>query len=100
MTDTVAGMSADPSGRRALVSPERYADLEADLVIGTGSWAEEGLDELAKHPIFSQLPAIARGAYLRFPVGRSTSMVQPSALSLPFAVDELVPQMVQAFASN
>jgi len=27
-------------------------------------------------------------------------MVQPSALSLPFAVDRLVPQMAQALAGN
>ncbi len=95
VTDTVAGMSADPSGRRALVSPERYADLEADLIVGTGSVGLEGLDELAKNPIFSQLPAIARGAYLPLPIGRSTSMVQPSALSLPFAVDQLVPEFAK-----
>ena len=100
MTDTVVGMSADPSGRRALVSPERYADLEADLVLGTGSVGLEGLDELAKHPVFAKLPAVARGAYIPIPVGLSTSMVQPSALSLPFALDELVPELAKALAGQ
>jgi len=96
VTDTVTTMGAGQ--RRVLVSPERYADLEADLVIGTASVGLEGMDELARHPVFATLPAIARGAYLPIPVGPSTSMVQPSVLSLPFALDELVPQMATALA--
>ncbi|MGQ0678347.1 MAG: iron-siderophore ABC transporter substrate-binding protein [Actinomycetota bacterium] len=98
VTDAVAGMASGPSERRVLVSPERYADLEADLIMGTGRTGVEGLDDLARHPIFSRLPAIARGAYIPFQVGQSTAMVQPSALSLPYAVQELVPQMAGALA--
>lgn len=100
VTDTVANMPGGPQEGRALVSPERYADLEADLIMGTSSLGPEQLDELAKHPTFARLPAITRGAYIPFHVGHSTSMVQPSALSLPFAVDQLVPQMAQALASH
>lgn len=92
VTDTVAGLAAEGE-RRVLVSPERYADLEADLVVGTGLVGTAGLDGLATHPVFSTLPAIGRGAYVTFPVERSTSMVQPSALGLPFAVEQLVPQL-------
>ncbi|HEX4865190.1 MAG TPA: ABC transporter substrate-binding protein [Acidimicrobiales bacterium] len=98
VTDTVAKMAAGPSERRVLVSPERFADLEADLVMGTSSLGPEQLDELARHPTFSTLPAIARGAYLPFHVGQSTAMVQPSPLSLPFALKELVPRMAQTLA--
>jgi iron complex transport system substrate-binding protein len=96
VTDTVAKMGAGE--RRVLVNPERYTDLEADLVIGTAAVGLEKLDELAKHPVFASLPAIARGAYITIPVGPSTSMVQPSVLSLPFALDELVPRLAGALA--
>ena len=99
VTDTVVNMPG-ASERRVLVSPERYADLEADLVVGTGRVGIEGLAELAKHPTFAQLPATTRGAYIPIPVGRSTSMVQPSALSLPFALDELVPEFAKALADQ
>ncbi|MGH3787929.1 MAG: iron-siderophore ABC transporter substrate-binding protein [Pseudonocardiaceae bacterium] len=100
VTDTVANMAGGSGERRVLVSPERYADLEADLIIGTSSLGPEVLEELAEHPTFSQLPAIDRGAYIPFHVGQSTSMVQPSALSLPFALDVLVPQFAQALAGH
>jgi iron complex transport system substrate-binding protein len=98
VTDTVAKMAAGE--RRVQVSPERYTDLEADLIIGTSAMGPAELDSLAKHPTFAKLPAIERGAYLPLPVGQSTSFVQPSALSLPFAVDELVPQMAQALTGR
>ncbi len=100
VTDTVGKMSGGPQEGRVLVSPERYADLEADLLMGTSSLGPAQLDKLARHPTFAKLPAIDRGAYIPFNVGHSTSMVQPSALSLPFAVDRLVPQMAQALAGN
>ncbi len=60
--------------RRVLVSPERYADIEADLVIGTGSVGTEGLDELAADPVFAGLPAKTVGPTSRCPsVGRPPS---------------------------
>lgn len=98
VTDTVAKMAGGE--RRVQVSPENYGELEADLLWGTSSMGPELLDELAKHPTFSKLPAVKRGAYVPFYVGHSTSMVQISALSLPFAIDELVPQMAQALAGH
>jgi iron complex transport system substrate-binding protein len=100
VTDTVANMPGGLNERRVLVSPERFTDLEADLIMGTSSLGPKQLDKLAKHPTFARLPAIKRGAYIPFLVGHSTSMVQPSALSLPFALDQLVPQMTKALASN
>ena len=100
VTDTVAKMSGGPQEGRVKVSPERYADLEADLLMGTSSLGPAQLDKLAKHPTFAKVPAVTRGAYIPFHVGQSTSMVQLSALSLPFAVDRLVPRMSQALAGN
>jgi iron complex transport system substrate-binding protein len=88
VTDAVTETAGE---RRFQVSRERFTDLEADLVMGTSTVGPELLEELAAHPIFAQLPAIDRGAYIPFYVGDSTSMVQPSALSLPFALDQLVP---------
>lgn len=59
--DTVANMPSGPQEGRVLVSPERYADLEADLIMGTSSLGPAQLDKLAEHPIFARLPAISRG---------------------------------------
>lgn len=100
VTDTVGDLPGAAQEGRSLVSPERYADLEADLLMGTSTLGPAQLDKLAKQPIFAKLPAVKRGAYLPLLAARSTSMVQPSALSLPFAVDQLVPQMTKALAGN
>jgi hypothetical protein len=77
-----------------------FNSMGADGLWGTSTMGPALLDELAAHPIFSQLPAVTRGAYIPFYVGDSTSMVQPSALSLPFALDELVPQMADSVAGS
>jgi iron complex transport system substrate-binding protein len=101
VTDTVAAMSkTEGFEQRANLSPEQYDKLEADMILGTSSGARADLDALTKHPLFSKVPAVARGSYLAFDIGPATSMAFPSALSLPYAVDTLVPQVVQAIAAG
>ena len=100
VTPTVAAMPSAQIGGRSPVSPENYKLLEADLILGTSSGARAQLDALAKHPTFSKVPAVARGAYVPLNIGPATAMAFPSTLSLPYAVNELVPQMARAMGGN
>lgn len=93
VTDKVAGMSGE-SGR-AMVSPELYADIDADLVMGT-SPDPVSLEELTRDRLFGRIPAVERGAFVGFGIGPATAMAFPSALSLPYAIEELVPQLASA----
>lgn len=94
ITDTVAGLPG--SEGRAPVSPERYDLLEADLVVGTSP--DGGLAGLQAHATFSRVPAVARGAFVPLDIGAATAIAFPSALSLPYALDALVPKLAAALA--
>jgi hypothetical protein len=75
VTDTVAKMGAGE--RRVLISPERYTDLEADLVIGTAAVGLEKLDELAKHPVFARYRPSTVGPTSRSPSDRPPPWCSP-----------------------
>jgi iron complex transport system substrate-binding protein len=100
VTPAVAAMPHAQIEGRAAVSPENYKLLDADLILGTTSGGRAPLDALAKHPTFSKVPAVARGAYIALEIGPATAMAFPSALSLPYAVNTLVPQMARAMAGS
>jgi iron complex transport system substrate-binding protein len=100
VTDVVANMPSPTGAGRAKVSPEQYALLDADLIVGTSAAARAQLDELVRHPMFSRVPAIIRGSWVPLDIGPATAMAFPSALSLPYAVDRLVPQMARATAGR
>jgi iron complex transport system substrate-binding protein len=100
VTQAVAAMPSAGVGGRAPVSPENYKLLEADLILGTTSAARAPFDALAKHATFSKVPAVARGAYVQLDIGPATAMAFPSALSLPYAVNTLVPQMAKAMGAS
>jgi iron complex transport system substrate-binding protein len=94
VTGTVAGLPSSEGEGRAEVSPEQYEMIDADLVMGTSS--DGNLDEVEAHPTFSRVPAVVRGAFVPFAIGPATAMAFPSALSLPYALDELVPELATA----
>ncbi len=94
LTETVAGLEGQDG--RAKVSEERYPLIDADVVVGTSSSNRAELDQLASHEVFSRVPAVARGAFVRLDIGPATAMAFPSVLSVPYAVDELVPQLARA----
>ncbi|MGQ0615668.1 MAG: iron-siderophore ABC transporter substrate-binding protein [Acidimicrobiia bacterium] len=98
VTDTVAAMPSTEGEGRADVSPEQYELIEADLVMGTSS--DGDLSELEAQPTFARVPAVARGAFVPFDIGPATALAFPSALSLPYALDELVPQLADAMAGD
>ncbi len=94
VTDTVAGL--DGQEGRSNVSAERYLLIDADVIIGTSSSNPAELEQLASTEVFSRVPAVARGAFLPLDIGPATALAFPSVLSVPYAVDELVPQLAKA----
>lgn len=96
VTDTVAGMPGSAGEGRSEVSPEQYSLIDADLILGTSSDSRAELDKLAAQPTFARVPAVGRGAFIPLDIGPATAMAFPSALSLPYALDALVPVMANA----
>jgi iron complex transport system substrate-binding protein len=85
----------DGTDGRALVSPERYDVLDAGVVLGT-SPDPAALDELERSDVFAGVPSVARGGFVGLEIGPATAMAFPSVLSVPYAVDELVPRLADA----
>jgi iron complex transport system substrate-binding protein len=80
---------------RAQVSPERYELLDAGMVMGT-SPDPAALATLRRDPLFAHVPAVAQGHYVGLGIGPATAMAFPSVLSVPYAVDTLVPKLAAA----
>lgn len=97
VTDAVAGLPGQDG--RALVSPERYALLDADVILGTSGSGRATLDELANHELFTRIPAVARGRYLALNIGPATALAFPSVLGVRYAVEKLVPRVSRAIRS-
>jgi iron complex transport system substrate-binding protein len=90
------GQLKDLDGR-AQVSEERYDVLDADAVVGT-SPDPKALDELWGKKLFQEIPAVAQGHAIKIGIGPATAMAFPSVLSVPWAVDQLVPQLSKALS--
>jgi iron complex transport system substrate-binding protein len=97
LTDAIAGLEGQDG--RAVISPERYPLIDADVIVGTSSNNRTELDQLASHEVFARVPAVARGAFVPLEIGPATSMSFPSVLSVPYAVDKLVPELARAVNS-
>ncbi|PSL06031.1 iron complex transport system substrate-binding protein [Haloactinopolyspora alba] len=78
------------------VSGELAADIESDIMV---AWFDDEAtaDDFASDPLFSQNPAIARGAFAPI-VGESYVMASsaPTVLSIPWMLDDYVPQLAEA----
>jgi iron complex transport system substrate-binding protein len=97
LSPSVAALSGQEG--RAKISQERYPAIEADVVIGTGP-DPAGLEELEDNKLFRQVPAVARGSYLSVDIGEGTAMAFPSALSVPYAIDELAGKVAEAASAS
>jgi iron complex transport system substrate-binding protein len=80
---------------RAQISAERYDLLDADMVIGTSPSPAE-LRALAGNPLFERLPAVRAGRYVELPLSPVTSIAFPSALSVQYGLEEIVPLLARA----
>jgi iron complex transport system substrate-binding protein len=80
---------------RAQLSAERYDLLDADVMIGTSPSPAE-LRAIAANPLFERLPAVRDGRYVELPLSPATSMAFPSALSVQYGVETIVPLLARA----
>lgn len=82
---------------RALISPENLGVLDADIMIVTAP-TEEDRTFLESSPLFPQLNAVKNGTYIPMDFLVSTAMAFPSPLSIPYALDGMVPAMAEVLA--
>ncbi|WP_238009489.1 ABC transporter substrate-binding protein [Dactylosporangium sp. AC04546] len=83
-----------PAGR-AVVAQENTNLIDADVVLFSYRTAEERA-KVEGDRLFQNLAAVKRGAYVPLEVGTALSMAFPSTLSIPFALDAVVPKLVAA----
>jgi iron complex transport system substrate-binding protein len=77
-------------------SPERADELESDVFV---TWVPEAktVQQIKADPLLGQIPAVKRGALVADPSSTLTLAVSASSpLSLPWALDELLPQLAAA----
>lgn len=97
LSPSVRGLSGQEG--RAKISAERYPEIDADVVIGTGP-DPVALEELEEDKLFRQVPAVKRGSYLSLDIGEATAMAFPSALSVPYAIEELAGKVAEAASAS
>jgi iron complex transport system substrate-binding protein len=93
------GVARLPAGEfgNADLSLERLDVLEADVV--TMLYASEALRRaIESSRLFASLPAVRRGAYAVIDLDTAIAMRTPSALSIPYALDRMVPKLAEALA--
>jgi iron complex transport system substrate-binding protein len=89
LAPSIAGKRAKDD--RLEVSNERVSILDADVVLGTSSDSSAKLEEMTRGLLFQRLSAVKRHAYSSIDIGPATSIAFPSALSVNYALSELVP---------
>lgn len=80
---------------RAEVSSERLDLLEADIVLLTFN-TPEARTTLEENSLFQAIPAVERGAYVPLDLPAALAMGFPSALSIRWALEEVVPRLRDA----
>jgi iron complex transport system substrate-binding protein len=79
---------------RAQVGTENLGLLDADLIIAVGTPNE--LTQFSRNPVFSQLPAVRRGAVVALDNPTGSALGFPSPLSLSWAYDHVLPRLSAA----
>ncbi len=95
LTPEVAALKGQEG--RAQVSRERLDTISADVVMGT-SPDSAALDKLQEDALFRRLDYVERGAFVSLDLPTATSMAFPSVLSVPYSVEQIVPQLAEALA--
>jgi iron complex transport system substrate-binding protein len=79
---------------RSQIGTENLGLLDADLVLAVGTPAE--VTAFATNPVVSRLPSIRRGGLVSWDYTTASALGFPSTLSLPWALDHLLPKLVTA----
>lgn len=82
------------------ISAERSSELSSDLLI-TYADSPNDIATFRKNALLGEIPALKSGHYVAA-VNRTDALglSSPTPLSLPYALDRVVPQIVQALAGN
>ena len=95
------GLELSPAADRlegdggAQISLERVSDLDADAMLM--SFAEDKLKtSLERSGVFRRIPAVRDGRYIALTLDATTALRNPSVLSIPYGLDELVPPLGEA----
>lgn len=80
---------------RVGISPERFGLLDADVLMGTSATGDVA-EELSEVATFQRLDVVRRDAFVGLDLVTATSMAFPSALSIGYGIDEIVPQLADA----
>ncbi|MGQ0679882.1 MAG: ABC transporter substrate-binding protein [Actinomycetota bacterium] len=89
--------SATPG--RGLFSLERLDVLDADVMMLV-FFGDEPRKVFTANPLFQQLSAVRRGAFIDLDREIALGLAFPSVLSLPFALDRIVPLLEEALPEN
>ncbi len=83
------------------ISEERVELLDRDFIVfSQASYLPEGADTILNDPLLSQLDVIQQGRFVILDEGLDAAFSFGSVLSLPYAVEQLVPQMASALGSE
>jgi iron complex transport system substrate-binding protein len=98
LTDAVAALDTDTFF--TTVSAEQAPLLDADLLVVPALFSlEDTKAQLEADPVFSSIPAVQAGRVLYLsPSAEGGAISYNDVLSIPFAVDGLVPQLATALA--
>ncbi|MFI5608239.1 ABC transporter substrate-binding protein [Amycolatopsis sp. NPDC051903] len=77
---------------RSQISPERLDLIDADVLVLTYTTPGSRAQTEAQ-PLFQHLPAVRRGSYLALDLTTAIALAFPSALSVPYGLREVVPQL-------
>lgn len=84
---------------RVAIGPERFDLLDADVLIGTTQGGDVA-EQLGDAPTFQRLPVVRRGAFVGLDLVTATALAFPSALSVRYGLDEVVPRLAAAAAAG
>lgn len=98
LSPKVTSLPRSSTAGKSVISPERLDLLDADVVILTYP-NDKVRTEFEANPLFKNLPAVQRGAYLALDFPTAIAVAFPSVLSIPYGLDAAVPKLAAALKS-
>ncbi|ALL79339.1 hypothetical protein AD006_29000 (plasmid) [Pseudonocardia sp. EC080610-09] len=95
----LAAVPGDPPDLiQVAARPESLATLDADVLILTFN-SPEARTRLEADEMFQRIPAVQRGSYVALDLTTAIAIGFPSALSIPYALDQSLPQIAAALGA-
>jgi len=99
LSPSVTGLPKSSTPNRAQLSPEQIQLLDADIVIISYDTPQTRA-AFEANPLFRDLPAVKRGAYVGLDLTAAVALAFPSVLSIPYALDGVLPKLAAAAKSH